>query len=511
MKKIIIISLIFNTLWIYQIMAQNAGNAVMFSRYYSGGTARSAGMSGAFGALGGDLSVLSANPAGLAVYRGSEFTFTPGFNFSSTNAASLRNPTTFNDKHSNVVINNIGYVYTKNMYNEKGLQTVSFGIAYNRLSDFNSNAYIKQSAAKTSLLDEFVMYANGYNDRTGKYGIPLSEDDLYSGISSFYEGLAYDTYAIDWGENRNAYYSDYDINDCNQPWYRSMTTRGGIGEYAFSLGLNFNHTLFWGATFGIQDVSYRESFYHEETPDFEYMKQFKFKQELQHNGVGLNFKTGIIYRPVQALRFGLSIHTPTHLWLKRYLLTEMETSWNRSPADDGTTHYSPLPVENDPYDNKYKISTPWRYNLSVASVIGQFGLIDVDIEMVNYSNNYILPKSDYDYDNDDISRILKTCMNVRTGAEFRLGPVFLRGGVAYYGNPYQKNQFNETIKETLKGTMNYSGGIGFRNRDFYMDAAYSFMKNPERINTLYMSYNEDEQAKLQTNAGKFILTFGFKF
>ena len=63
--------------------------------------------------------------------------------------------------------------------------------------------------------------------------------------------------------------------------------------------------------------------------------------------------------------------------------------------------------------------------------------------------------------------------------------------------------------------MTYSGGIGFRARDFYMDAAYTFTKHPERINNLYLSYDATtewyEQAKLQTNNGKFILTFGFRF
>ena len=509
MKRIVIISIIFSILWSNQTIAQNVGDALLFSRHYSGGTARSAGMGGAFGALGGDLSVLSANPAGLAVYRGSEFTFTPAFDFSSTNATSMSSPGTFNDKNNRIIINNIGYVYTKNMYNEKGLQTINFGIAYNRLSDFNSNAYIKQSAAKTSLLDEFVMYANGFDDRTGRYGSPLTEDELYSGISAFYEGLAYDSYAVDW--DGQEYYSDYDDFGYNQPWYRSMTARGGVGEYAFSLGLNFNHTLFWGATLGLQDVSFREYFYHEESPNFTYMKQFKFERELHNSGVGLNFKTGIIYRPMQTLRFGAAIHTPTKLWLKRYLLTEMETTWNSSPADDGSTYFSPLPVENDPNDNKYRISTPWRYSISVATIIGQFAMVDVDVEMVNYSNCNIAPKATYDFENDHISDILKTSMNVKSGAEFRLGPVYLRGGVAFYGNPYNKSKFDADVKKTLKGTMNYSGGIGFRNRDFYMDAAYSFIKYPEMVNKLYMSYLEDERAKLQTNSGKIILTFGFRF
>ena len=57
--------------------AQYVDNALLFSQQYFGGTARSEAMGGAFGSLGGDFSSLSINPAGIGVYRHSEFMFTP--------------------------------------------------------------------------------------------------------------------------------------------------------------------------------------------------------------------------------------------------------------------------------------------------------------------------------------------------------------------------------------------------------------------------------------------------
>ena len=503
MKRIIIITIISCAAWISNTMAQSADDIVLFSRYYSGGTARSAGMSGAFGALGGDMSVLSSNPAGLAVYRGSEFTFTPALNFASTNTDIVDQ--VFNEKNARFMINNLGYVYTKNLYNEKGLQSVNFGIAYNQLNNFNSKAYLRREAASSSMLDEFVFYANGYDKFISK---PMHPDDL----NAFYAGLAYDTYAIDLDEN-GEYFSDYSDFGYGQPLYRSMSTRVGVGEYALSLGLNFNHNLYFGATLGIQDINYKDYLYHEEKPGFEYMRDFNFSDEYTITGVGLNFKTGVIWRPIQMLRLGAAIHSPTHLWLKPYLLTTMGTSWNTSPIDDGTKSFY-FETESDPSE-KYRITTPWRYSLSAATVLGNFGMVDVDVEVVDFANSNILPKTDYDLENDDISAILKTAVNVKGGAEFRLGPVYLRGGMAYYGNPYNKNQFDSDIRKTLKSTMSYSAGIGFRKRDFYMDAAYVYMKHPERVNNLYLSYNDDyewyEQAKLQTTSGKVVLTFGFRF
>jgi len=516
MKRIIIISVISCAAWINNTMAQSADDVMLFSRYYSGGTARSAGMSGAFGALGGDMSALSTNPAGLAVYRGSEFTITPAMNFAGTNAEFVVPNTSsqfklgkFNEKSARFMLNNLGYVYTKNLYNEKGLQSFNFGIAYNRMSDFNSKAYLRKEAATSSMLDEFVYYANGWDN----YGRPLTESQLTSGTSAFYEGLAWETYAIDFDKENNEYFSDYNDFGYGQPLYRSMNSRVNVGEYALSLGLNFNHSLFFGATLGIQDVYYRNYYFHEEKPDFEYMRDFNFSEEYTISGVGLNFKTGVIWRPIQMLRLGAAIHTPTHLWLKPYMLTGMETSWNKSPADDGSKHFY-YETESEPSE-KYRITTPWRYSMSAATVLGNRGVVDVDVEIVDYRNSSILPKSDYDGENDGISSDFKTAVNVKGGGEVRLGPVYLRGGMAFYGNPYNKNQFDADIRKTLKGTMSYSAGIGFRKRDFYMDAAYIYMKHPQRITNLYLSYNDYdawyEQAKLQTTSSKVVLTFGFRF
>ena len=505
MKRFIIILIVFCAAWINNAIAQSADDIVLFSRYYSGGTARSAGMSGAFGALGGDMSVLSSNPAGLAVYRSSEFTFTPALNFANTNTDIVDQA--FNEKSAKFLINNIGYVYTKNFYNEKGLQSVNFGIAYNRLNNFNSKAYLRREAATSSMLDEFVFYANGYDKFIPK---PMHPDDL----NSFYAGLAYDMYAIDDDEN-GEYFSDYTDFGYGQPLYRSMSTQASVGEYALSLGLNFNNNLYFGATLGIQDVSYRDYFFHEEKPGFEYMRSFNFSDEYTINGVGLNFKTGVIWRPIQMLRLGAAIHTPTYLWLKPYLLTGMNVAWNTfPPTNDGKDPPSYLETESDPSE-RYRVTTPWRYSLSAATVLGNHGMLDIDVELVDYANSSILPKSDYDFENEDISTVLKTAVNVKGGAEVRLGPVYLRGGMAYYGNPYHKDQFEADIRKTLKSTLSYSAGIGFRNRDFYMDAAYIYMKHPKKINNLYLSYDDTkvwyEQATLQTTSSKVVLTFGFRF
>ena len=59
------------------LYAQNAYDALRFSEQYAEGTARSVAMGNAFVAVGGDMGGISINPASSAVYRYSEFMFTP--------------------------------------------------------------------------------------------------------------------------------------------------------------------------------------------------------------------------------------------------------------------------------------------------------------------------------------------------------------------------------------------------------------------------------------------------
>ena len=51
-------------------------DAIRLSDVRLQGTARSTAMGNAFGALGGDFTSSSINPAGIGVYRSSEFVFT---------------------------------------------------------------------------------------------------------------------------------------------------------------------------------------------------------------------------------------------------------------------------------------------------------------------------------------------------------------------------------------------------------------------------------------------------
>ena len=88
--------------------AQEEFDALKYSLTDLSGSARYVSMSGAFGALGGDMTTLGMNPAGIAVFRTSELSITPSL--SSASAKSLFNGYNSKDSKTTLLINNFGYV-----------------------------------------------------------------------------------------------------------------------------------------------------------------------------------------------------------------------------------------------------------------------------------------------------------------------------------------------------------------------------------------------------------------
>jgi len=118
----------------FAVMAQSALDAFQFSQPDLKGTARFMSMGGAFGALGGDMSVLDQNPAGIGVYRSSDASFTLNLDCQSSTAKSQGASVT--DNQTKFLLNNIGYIATFKTDNAI-LPNVNIGFSYNKSASFN--------------------------------------------------------------------------------------------------------------------------------------------------------------------------------------------------------------------------------------------------------------------------------------------------------------------------------------------------------------------------------------
>ncbi len=126
------------------LFAQSEVDALRFSREHLHGTARSMSMGGAFGALGGDQTAISSNPAGIAVYRSSEVVGTLNLSQERSSAGDLNaNKTRFD-------MDNLGFVGYFPLRNDV-IPLVNFGFSYNRLKSFDKSISGAGPAASTMI------------------------------------------------------------------------------------------------------------------------------------------------------------------------------------------------------------------------------------------------------------------------------------------------------------------------------------------------------------------------
>lgn len=104
-------------------------------------------------------------------------------------------------------------------------------------------------------------------------------------------------------------------------------------------------------------------------------------------------------------------------------------------------------------------------------------------------------------ENNVIRQAYTSSSNIRAGFEINLQPILLRGGYQLNMSPY-KNDLNDGQR------MAFSGGIGLRQKNYFVDMAYVFASKSEDY-YLYPSNINAVTNKL--TAHNILLTFGVKF
>nr|WP_319399310.1 hypothetical protein [uncultured Carboxylicivirga sp.] len=502
--------------------AQNLDDAIRFNKRELTGTARSMGMANAFGALGGDLSAISINPAGIAVYRSSEFAFTPSFSFNQSKA-SFGDFTNKDDAHS-FPFNQIGGVSTYQTLREKkqGVISTHFGFTYNRTADFNSKSHtilgnnVKDIYDANGKLTRGTLVTNMLLDANGHTTESMSNRAYY----------AYDTYLIDAiFDGSTEYFSHYENIIDNGDGTSTIVNRntrgvnqnflidqsGYSGEYGLTFGANISNKILLGGSVNFQSFKYEErmSFIEVNTNGFDPsyntdLDYYDAYTKLRQDGFGINAKVGLIAN-LHPLKIGLSFHTPTF-----YNIDEEYYDGINAYYLDKENFYS----QNDIGTYTYNYRTPYRAQGSLALVLGKIALVSVDYEMTDNASSKISSSdryvSDFDLLNKEIRNSLKLSHDVKAGIEVKPVPFFaLRAGAAYYDSPYK-----DGITDVKLDKWMFTGGLGFRNRNFFFDAAYAMTKYDDSIylNAYDMFYGvTDDIIKMSNTRHHSSFTFGWKF
>ena len=205
----------------------------------------------------------------------------------------------------------------------------------------------------------------------------------------------------------------------------TINKEGFLNEYVFSFGANFNHKLYVGATIGMQDLYYNETSTYSEDGGFGY---FDYSKSASTRGFGYNFKLGVIYKPIPALRLGAAIHTPTFFDFKETYSDVMSSDLKNVSTDANGSHKAETPLG----DYGYKMDTPTRMIGSIAYQFGKKGMLSFDFENVDYSKmQYRNGRDGYNFssENTNLTTIYRSVTNLRFGGEFKpVDVVSLRAG-----------------------------------------------------------------------------------
>lgn len=465
------------------VKAQDQFQALRYSQNYVTGTARFTSMGGAFGAIGADFSAASVNPAGLGLYRSSEFTITPAYFIRNSRSEFLGE--TSSDQAYNLAIGNLGIVTSITRPDSDFGVVLGFG--YNALNNFSRTSTMAGINTESSQLDDFTWYANNENT-----------------LNNFYEGLANDLGLVFQFEDETDFTNDFAEYGYGQEQLRILEHSGFLGEYAFSGALNLGHRLYIGGTFGIHSLRFYEDIYHAERDidnNSPFLDSYEFTEYNSTRGTGFGLKLGVIFKPIHALRLGIAFHSPVRYNLTDSKYTDIATYW------DNSSGYTDDFGSSGPYYFDYTLRTPYRASASAAFLLGKLGLIAAEYEYVDYSTSDLRPSRDFDQQNLAISQDFRSVHNLKAGAEFRLNPLYLRAGAQYYMNP-------NAITSNGSDIMVYSGGFGFRAGQTYIDLAYSLTTSQE-LYGLYL-YNNANGNDLQTannelNTSRLMVTLGYRF
>lgn len=421
-------------LFVIATFAQSADDACLFSQTFYQGTAKATGMGSAMGAVGGDMTSICINPAGMGIYRSDEFT--TSLSLMDNYHTSSYYGTDHGGNKMRLSIPNIGFVSTKQKSNYRPLRFTQFGIGLTRTNDFNLHTLSKGINPTSSKIDSYLAQIDGYDP------------------NDFHDDFAYDiypawsTYLIDIYEDDLGEYYSSPVPQGNIWQGQENAFKGRSEAWTFAGSANYFDRLFLGMSFDLAHIkrvgtrTFRES--RVEGTDTEF-NQWHFREDISSNAWGVNLKAGLIFHATRWLRVGAAFHSPT--------LYSFHETWQTETESHilSITRKSLSPESN----YEYNFISPLKWVGSMAFVMGNQGIVSIDAEYTNYgaARFKAVESDDYDYTptNDLIKDTYGKTFNFRLGSEWLLGESYLRLGAAYYGSPFGLGETGGSVKKASCG------------------------------------------------------------
>ncbi|HEY0677387.1 MAG TPA: hypothetical protein VGD17_03835 [Chitinophagaceae bacterium] len=523
-KKIYIIACLFIAQY---VTAQTPEDALRMSWTTPSGTARNQAIGGAMTSLGGEITSTFVNPAGLGFYKTGEVVLSPGLRWLSTKGSFRGSDAMMLDKANSFTLGTSGIVLGwTNKYSK--WKSKAFSLAVNRVASFRQELYYSgandySSFSENAANEFFNYYTQQKNSNPGLSNNDIIDRALNATDVSLFTKQALYTYLvdIDTTNGQNTIISRAEqaglLNQENK-----ISTKGGITEIAIAFAANMDDKLYIGGTFGLPIVNYdRTSTFTETDATGTGNNEFTsaaYSEKYKVQGVGVNLKLGMIFKPIEHVRLGMAIHTPTFYGLKDMYSSSLTTDIDAAPGSVKVfTAKSADLLGGEDLAFNYQLITPFRFMVSgsyvlreIEDVRKQRGFLTADIEYTNHKWSSFSSAEENGDDsyykgvNNDIDDAYKGTFNFRAGGELKFNTIMTRLGFAYMGSPYQDSELKAR-------RMFLSGGLGYRNKGIFIDLTYVHQLNKDvhfpyrlsapRLNTF---------ANLKETGSNVMLTVGFK-
>lgn len=442
---------------------------------------------------------------------------------------------------------NIGLTFNWKTGNGSGLKAITYGLVVNGTNNFTGKMLAGGRNDKTSYQSAMAVAADGYDmdflngysiDKDGKrvdrgwdypyyYGDDFQNDpnkgkfapwnviaNAQTGSIANYGDTDDPSYYWRYkaategfsntGEkdaNGNYIYDIFLAGPLNQAYSRNIT--GSKYDVLFNVGFNFGDTFFVGANLGVTSLNYNYDECYKEAAEnpsaFEIdfgdkgktcFSDYRTRYSYTADGSGVFGKIGFLWRPVDGLRVGAAVQTPTIMeinerWIQDVNLNYTDASFNGS-AKTPEGEYS------------YRLRSPYRLNAGAAFTFAGMALVSADYEMTDYSTMKFMSK-DGGWSNDTFSSLndqIRNCMGVshmvRIGAEFKpLPEIAVRAGYNFTTTPEYVYEGNSKTK--LNDRINaFSVGLGYSsNGSFFADIAARMTMLADEYISPYADYLSD--------------------